>query len=102
MFHVSNLTPGVRDSLLEQFKDDELPRNAFYGDGSKIEDSILQEIRETYDRTAVRFTWRKGDVLMVDNFLTSHGRDPFIGPRTVLVAMAELYRSTLIARTAGE
>lgn len=91
MFHISNLEAAVSRSLLALFKEDELPRNAFYGDGSPIESSVLDEIRGTYDEAAVRFDWQKGDVLMLDNFLASHGRDPFSGPRKILVAMAEEY-----------
>jgi alpha-ketoglutarate-dependent taurine dioxygenase len=89
MFHQSNLEPEVRDSLLTIFKEDELPRNVFYGDGSPIESSVLDEIRRVYDESAVRFQWQEGDVLMLDNVLASHGRDPFEGPRKILVAMAE-------------
>jgi alpha-ketoglutarate-dependent taurine dioxygenase len=91
MFHLSNLSPEVRNMLLAEYKDDEIPRNAFYGDGSPIESSILDEIRDVYQKSAVIFPWHKGDILMLDNFLTSHGREPFIGPRQILVAMAELY-----------
>lgn len=91
MFHVSNLSAAVRDALLAEFKEDELPRNAFYGDGSAIESSVLDEIRETYNATAIAFPWQRGDVLMVDNFLVSHGRAPFVGPRKILVALADLY-----------
>lgn len=91
MFHVSNLDPAVRESLLAEFREDELPRNAFYGDGSPIESSVLEEIRGLYNDSAVAFEWQRGDILMVDNFLASHGREPFVGPRRVLVAMAELY-----------
>lgn len=94
MFHSSNLPSAVREALLAEFAEDELPRNAFYGDGSPIEDSILVEIRDLYEREAVRFDWREGDVMMVDNFLASHGREPFEGPRKILVAMAELYENT--------
>ncbi|MEM7352069.1 MAG: TauD/TfdA family dioxygenase, partial [Acidobacteriota bacterium] len=74
MFHASNLPPAVREALLAEFAEDELPRNAFYGDGSPIEDSILAEIRDLYERQAVRFDWQESDVMMVDNFLASHGR----------------------------
>jgi hypothetical protein len=28
---------------------------------------------------------------MLDNFLASHGRESYVGPRRVVVAMAELY-----------
>jgi alpha-ketoglutarate-dependent taurine dioxygenase len=93
MFHVSNLQPAVREALLAEFRDDELPRNAFYGDGSPIETSALDEIRGIYEEVALRFDWRQGDVLLLDNFLSSHGREPFTGPRKILVAMAELYTS---------
>jgi alpha-ketoglutarate-dependent taurine dioxygenase len=91
MFHTSNLDPCLSKSLLAEFAPDELPRNSFYGDGSPIESSILSEIRDIYDKAAVRFTWQKGDILMLDNFLSSHGREPFTGPRKILVTMAELY-----------
>jgi alpha-ketoglutarate-dependent taurine dioxygenase len=91
MFHQSNLPPEVRESLLEEFTADELPRNAFYGDGSPIDDALLAEIRRVYEEAAHRFFWQKGDVLLVDNFLVSHGREPFSGPRQILVAMANLY-----------
>ena len=91
MFHVSNLDPLVRRSLLAEFKEDELPRNAFYGDGTPIETSVLDEIREVYRKASVAFDWQKGDVLMLDNFLASHGREPYRGPRRILVTMAELY-----------
>jgi alpha-ketoglutarate-dependent taurine dioxygenase len=91
MFHVSNMEAHVRDTLLSEFKDDELPRNAFYGDGKPIETSVLDEIRAVYNGAATGFDWQKGDVMMLDNFLASHGREPFVGPRKILVALAELY-----------
>ncbi|HZN05339.1 MAG TPA: TauD/TfdA family dioxygenase [Pyrinomonadaceae bacterium] len=90
MFHQSSLEPEIR-ALLNQEFDGNLPRDAFYGDGSRIEDSILDEIREVYLQSAVRFDWQENDVMMLDNFLTSHGRESFIGPRQILVAMSELY-----------
>ena len=91
MFHISNVEPSVRDSLLAEFKEDELPRNAFYGDGAPIESSVLEEVREVYRQAAVTFAWQQGDIMMVDNFLVSHGRESFVGPRRILVAMAEMY-----------
>jgi alpha-ketoglutarate-dependent taurine dioxygenase len=96
MFHISNLAAEVRDALLSEFKEDEVPRNAFYGDGSPIESSVLDEIRNAYRNSAVIFPWRQDDILMVDNFLVSHGREPFVGPRKILVAMAELYTNLAI------
>jgi len=91
MFHQSNLRPEVRRALLEEFAPDELPRNAFYGDGEPIPDEVLETIRGIYNDASLAFDWQRGDVLLVDNFLMSHGRQAFTGPRRILVAMAELY-----------
>lgn len=91
MFHISNMEAAVREYLLSEFKEEDLPRNAYYGDGSRIETSVLDEIRGVYNETSVTFPWREGDILMLDNFLASHGREPFVGQRKIVVAMAELY-----------
>lgn len=89
MFHTSNLEPSLRQSLLAELREEELPRNSYYGDGSPIEASVLEAIRETYRELAVTIAWREGDVMLLDNMLASHGREPFTGTRKILVAMAE-------------
>lgn len=89
LFHVSNLEPTVREAMLQAFEEEELPRNAYYGDGSSIETSVLDEIREVYQRASVSFPWQQGDVLLLDNMLVAHGRNPFVGTRKIVVAMAE-------------
>ncbi|MBE9052042.1 TauD/TfdA family dioxygenase [Nostocales cyanobacterium LEGE 11386] len=89
LFHISSLQSEVRESLLAMLKEEDLPRNAFYGDGSKIETSIIEEINAIYQQEAVIFPWQEGDILMLDNMLVAHGRRPFVGKRKVLVGMAE-------------
>lgn len=89
LFHVSNLEPALRETLLEVVSEEDLPRNACYGDGSPIEPEFLEDIREVYRSLAVQFAWQQGDVMMLDNMLAAHGRTPFAGRRQILVAMAE-------------
>jgi alpha-ketoglutarate-dependent taurine dioxygenase len=89
LFHVSALEPSVREALLDAVDIDYLPRNAYYGDGRAIEDSVLDEIRGVYAELQVVFPWQVGDVLMLDNMLVAHGRTAFAGERKVIVAMAE-------------
>ena len=89
LFHISALEPAVREALLEAVDRDQLPRNAYYGDGGELEDAVLDEIRGVYAELQVGFPWQAGDVMMLDNMLAAHGRTPFSGPRKVIVAMAE-------------
>ncbi len=86
-FHVSTLEPMIRDALLRQFAEDELPSNTFYGDGSPIEPMVLDELRRAYEAETISFPWQKGDLLMLDNMLVAHGREPFTGPRKILTGM---------------
>jgi alpha-ketoglutarate-dependent taurine dioxygenase len=88
--HVSCLEPATRASLLSLLKEEELPRNVYYGDGSPIEDSVMDDIRELYRRLAVSLPWQEGDILMLDNMLTAHGRNPYLGERKIVVAMGEM------------
>jgi hypothetical protein len=72
-----------------------LPRHAYYGDGSPIESDVLEEIRTIYRQEAITFPWEPEDILLLDNMLTAHGRQPFTGKRQVLVGMAEPYGSNM-------
>lgn len=91
LFHISSLDQASRDVLLGRFAERELPRNAYYGDGSPIETSVLDEIRDAYQQQEILFRWQTGDVLLVDNMRMAHGRRPYDGPRRLLAGMAERF-----------
>jgi alpha-ketoglutarate-dependent taurine dioxygenase len=89
-WHTSCLDPETRESMLRLFAEEDLPRNCYYGDGSPIEDSVMMEILEVYRELEVSFPWQKGDILMLDNILTAHARNQFVGTRKLLVALGDM------------
>lgn len=91
-FHVTTLEPGTRATLLAAFAEEDLPNNTYYGDGSPIEPEVLETLRGLYEQATVRFTWQEGDLLMLDNMLAAHARDPFVGPRKILTGMADVFK----------
>ncbi len=91
-FHVSSLD-GATQAAFAGLTADELPFNTLFGDGTPIDPALMEEIREAYREATVSFEWQEGDVLMLDNMLVAHGREPFVGPRKVVVAMADPFQS---------
>jgi alpha-ketoglutarate-dependent taurine dioxygenase len=88
-WHPSNIDEKTREALKALgFEDEELPHYASFGDGSPLDPSELEQIRTLMRERSMSFRWEKGDFLVLDNLLVAHGRNPFLGPRRILVAMA--------------
>ncbi|MDK1290489.1 non-ribosomal peptide synthetase [Pseudoalteromonas umbrosa] len=90
LHHESCLEESVRNDLIEMVGHEYLPRNVFFGDGTPISYEEMTIIGEAYERCAVRFDWQKGDVVMLDNMLAAHARDPYEEPRKIVVAMGDM------------
>jgi alpha-ketoglutarate-dependent taurine dioxygenase len=87
-FNVSTLAEKIRESLLEEFSEEELPTNTYYGDGTPIEPEVLDHLRACYHAETISFPWQQGDLLMLDNMMVAHGRAPYQGERQILVGMS--------------
>ncbi|HUW74752.1 MAG TPA: TauD/TfdA family dioxygenase [Methyloceanibacter sp.] len=68
---------------------DVMPVQILYGDGTPIPPDELAEIRRATWDHSVLFQWKKGDVLVLDNILTGHGRMNVEGPRKILASFAD-------------
>ncbi|CAN5569269.1 TauD/TfdA family dioxygenase [soil metagenome] len=97
LFHVSSLPLEIQNSLLASYAEEFLPRNVYFGDGERIEASVIEHINQVYSREMVSFPWQKGDILMLDNMLMAHGRNPFTGQRKIVVGMAEPFSNEIFS-----
>lgn len=89
LFHASSLGQDHLNLMLEMFGAGRLPRHAKLGDGTEISAPDLAAIHSAFNANAIRFTWRRGDVLWIDNMRVAHGRRPFQGPRRILAALMD-------------
>jgi hypothetical protein len=87
----------VRDSISDEHYDQQekfysassmiRPFQVRFGDGEPMSESDVRAIYPVLDELTVAFPWESGDVMLVDNILTCHGRNPFTGSRNVQVAL---------------
>jgi alpha-ketoglutarate-dependent taurine dioxygenase len=86
------IDPEVREYLVDVYGADGLPFNTRFGNGDPIDEDIVQLLNEVYEANTAREPWQAGDLMLVDNIRTAHSREPYDGPREVLVAMADAVR----------
>lgn len=86
-WHPSSLPASVRARFDEIFSVRDFPYSTYFGDGTPIPDAHIAALRQAYSDEEVKFTWRPGDILLLDNWRVAHGRKAFVGERKVIVAM---------------
>jgi alpha-ketoglutarate-dependent taurine dioxygenase len=62
-----------------------------YGDGTPIPDEYLERLAKITDEIRVLHKWQRGDVLVYDNIISQHGREPWKGEQSDRVVMASLF-----------
>ena len=58
-----------------------------YGDNSPISNEDMEVVIRLSDLLTFDVPWQNGDIVLVDNFMTMHGRRPFEGQRRVLASL---------------
>ncbi|RWA10557.1 hypothetical protein EKO27_g4546 [Xylaria grammica] len=62
-----------------------------YGDGTPIPEEYLKRLVAITEEIRVLHRWEQGDVLVYDNIISQHGRQPWEGEQTDRVVMASLF-----------
>ena len=100
-FHITTFEPRIQKALLEACGEEGLPNNTYYGDGSSIEPETLDQLRDAYNQETVKFLWKQGDILLLDNMSVAHGRSPYTGDRKVVVGMSEAFNCERLSAVGG-
>jgi alpha-ketoglutarate-dependent taurine dioxygenase len=86
------IDPEVREYLVEMYGADGLPFNTRFGNGDPIGADVVELLNQVYVDNTMREPWQAGDLMLVDNIRTAHSREAYLGPREVLVGMADPVR----------
>jgi alpha-ketoglutarate-dependent taurine dioxygenase len=83
------LIGDVRADLMDAAYGEDIPRPYYvtFGDGTPITDEEYFAVQDLLEGRLTRFSWRPGDVMIVENKLTGHGRKPYRGERDVQVML---------------
>lgn len=58
-----------------------------FGDGTPLDRDSVLRVAEMAEQLTFDLAWRRGDVVLVDNFVAMHGRRSFRGPRKILASL---------------
>lgn len=53
------------------------PQSAYFDDDSEITEEIISEFNQIAEKITIEISWKKGDILMIDNTRIMHGRRAF-------------------------
>lgn len=62
-----------------------------FGDGTPIPEKYLAHLAKITDEIRVLHKWQQGDVLVYDNIISQHGRQPWEGEQSDRVVLASLF-----------
>ncbi|KAK7751763.1 hypothetical protein SLS62_006248 [Diatrype stigma] len=80
-YHKNSLQSTGRKNVTQQL----------YGDGTPIPTKYLAHLAKITDEIRVLHKWQRGDVLVFDNIIAQHGREPWRGEQSDRVVYASLF-----------
>jgi hypothetical protein len=89
LFNISTLNAEDLNAVTNHIGKGNFPRNSYFGDGSSIPADYIKHIQDAYEKERIEFLWQKGDVMILDNILMAHSRNPYVGKRKIVVSMGE-------------
>jgi alpha-ketoglutarate-dependent taurine dioxygenase len=70
----------------------------FLSDGWELQDKDVNTIYEIFHKNSTIFSWRRGDILLMDNIRSGHGRLNFTGKRSIMTCFGDFYDSESYAK----
>ena len=86
---LAELPKAVREPIQEMFYNQVVKSGIYLGDGTALSEEEVETFNALFDKHEVSWDWQPGDIMLLDNLLTAHGRNPFYGNRDIQVGLLE-------------
>jgi len=90
--HIAHFFRGSYDNTgqaAELRQQQKFPSGAYLGDGSELPPEEDAQFQQLVDKFTYSWPWHDGDIMILDNLLTGHGRNPFSGTRATEVSLLD-------------
>ncbi|MBJ6136078.1 TauD/TfdA family dioxygenase [Marinobacter litoralis] len=88
IYRVDSNMQGLDPEIIRHLRENqERPSGTFLGDGQPLAEEEALQFTAHLDQKERAWSWKDGDVMILDNLQVWHGRNPFEGSRDVQVAM---------------
>jgi len=71
----------------ERVSKQKLPTGYTLGDGSPLSDEDRAGLETALDEVTLAWSWKAGDIMLLDNLQMGHGRNPYVGERETFVVL---------------
>jgi alpha-ketoglutarate-dependent taurine dioxygenase len=87
-YNIATVSEGLDQKLVEELRSRQKhPTGTVLGNGEALSLEEIRLFEQRLDERTRAWPWRNGDVMILDNLETWHGRNPYEGKRDVQVAM---------------
>ena len=87
-YNVATVSQGLDQALVQKIRASQArPTGTYLGNGEALTLEEIGHFERMLDARTRAWRWQDGDVMVLDNLETWHGRNPYDGPRNVQVAM---------------
>lgn len=66
---------------------EELPCTTRMGNGDEFTQEDINDMMNAIEKNMIIEPWQQGDFMVIDNYLSMHGREPFKKPRSIMVSL---------------
>ncbi|RMZ85881.1 hypothetical protein DV737_g371, partial [Chaetothyriales sp. CBS 132003] len=87
----TGLAAYYKNTLVNQANGRKNVTTQLFGDGTEIPEHYLKTLADITDEIRVLHRWQRGDVLVFDNVVAQHGRQPWVGEQGDRIVLASLW-----------